>query len=123
MRDIDRVNLGFIQFLPLIFETAMAANSLIKTIEGPPSIKPVTIPGILAEKGIGANIIEQINKSKQELEAIHQTEIELAKKQEEIAKEIAQREALKQKIMKIAPWVVIVGVGLGIILLISRRKK
>ena len=123
MRDVDKVNLGFIQFLPLIFSTAMAADSLIKTIEGPPSINPVTIPGVLAEKGIGANIIEQINKSKQELEAIHQTEVELAKKQEELAKKIAQREALKQRIIKIAPWIVIGGVGLGVILLISRRRK
>jgi len=126
MREIDRVNLGFLNFIFSTIAAAMTADQIIKTIEGPPKVSSVTIPGVLSEKEVSANIVEQINKSRQELEALHQKDLELARQQEELTKKIAQREALKQKITKIAPFVVIGGVVLGALLIgrgLMRRKK
>ncbi len=123
MSKINRVNLGFDPLSAIFFtvSAAMTADSVIKMIEKP-KISPVTIPGVLAERGISTNIMEQIGKSRQKLEIIHQAEIELAKKQEELAKRIAQRQALRQNIIKIAPFIVFGGVILGILLLVRRRK-
>ena len=115
------VHLGFIGTLISIASAAMTADSVIKTLQAP-HIKPVTIPGVLAEKGIGADIIEKINRAKQELEATHQQEIKLAEKQKQLEQQILQREALKQKIIKLAPFVVAGGVVLGVILLIRRKR-
>jgi len=124
MRDIDRINLqgGFLEFIPLAINAIMSTNNLIKSIEGPPSIKPVTIPGILGLKEIDQSIVEQINKSRQELETVYQTELELAKKQQQLEQQIIKRQKLIETITKLAPFIVIGGVILAIILLKRGRK-
>ena len=115
------VHLGFIAAIAAALAAAVSADSIIKTIQAP-HINPVTIPGVLATRGVGSDIIEKINKSKQELEAAHQREIKLSEKQKQLEQQILQREALKQKIIKLAPFVAAGGVVLGVVLLIRRKR-
>lgn len=114
------VHLGFLPIFAALATTAVSTG--INYLDRPPSIKPVTIPGVLAEAGIGSDIIEKINESKKKLEAVHQKEVELAKEEKALAERIAKREAIKQMITKIAPFVVVGGVALSVILLIRRKR-
>jgi len=118
-----RVNLssgGLLAMLPYIFEAAVSINSIIKATEHP-KVSSATIPGVLATREVNRAILEELNRSRIEAEKLHQQELALVKKQEELAKKIAQKEALKRTIAKIAPAFVIGGVTLGIILLARRR--
>ena len=122
MRDIKRVNLGFFQILATVAGSALTVDGIIKSMESP-KISSVSIPGTLGLRDIAPSVLEEIEESKQKLKVLHQAELELAKQQEELEKRIAQREALKQKIIKIAPYVVVIGVILGVYFLIKRSKK
>jgi len=113
-----RVDLkGLWAALPTI---AFTVNSFIKTMEHP-KVSSVTIPGMLATREVNRAILEELNRSRIEAEKLHQQELALAKRQEELAKKIAQKESLKKTIAKIAPAFIIGGVVLGVILLIRRR--
>lgn len=122
MRDIKRVNLGFFEILATVVGSALTVDGIIKSMENP-KISSVSIPGTLGLRDIAPSVLEEIEESKQKLKVLHQAELELAKQQEELEKRIAQREALKQKIIKIAPYVVVIGVILGVYFLIKRSKK
>ncbi|OQX87774.1 MAG: hypothetical protein B6D55_02375 [Candidatus Omnitrophica bacterium 4484_70.2] len=112
-----RVNLGFWQAL---LTTAFTVDKFIKAMEHP-KIPSIAIPGVLATREVNRAILEELNKSRAEVEKLHQQEMALVKKQEELAKKIARREALKRVIIKITPVFVIGGVTLGIILLARKR--
>ena len=117
-----RVNLGgfWAAFLKALPEIAFTADNIIKAMEHP-KVSSVTIPGVLATREVNRAILEELNRSRIEVEKLYQQELALAKRQEELAKKIAQREALKRTIVKIAPAFIIGGVTLGVILLIRRR--
>jgi len=120
MNRINQIELGFWETLFAVASSAMTADSVIRMIQKP-KVSYTEIPGVVGLREIEPEVAEAIEKSRAELEALHAQEIELAKKQEELEAAIARKEALKQGIIKLAPLVVLGGVGLAIYLLWRKR--
>ena len=103
--------------------TALTANSVVQTIQGPMKISTTSIPGALGAKGLSPAVATALQRQQTELEALQQ---EALKKQDELEKVEAQV-ALKQKtenfLSKSGPFLVAGGAALVIVLAIKKKKK
>lgn len=99
---------------------AATVDSIIKTMQHP-GISSVEIPGSLGMRGFETSVAVAVQEARADLEELHARELALAKEQEAIVAEAAKKEELTETIKKIAPYVIIGGVGLGAILLLKRR--
>lgn len=104
-----------------ILGAVVSADQIMKGLDRP-KITGVSIPGGLGMKTLAPEIAAILERSEAELAVLHAQELEQVKEQEELETKIAAQAALQEKIKKIAPLVIIGGVGIGAILLLTRKK-
>jgi len=113
---------GFLTYAAITGATLLTANSLISMFNRPQSSQ-VSIPGVVAARGLSPEVATALQRQRTELETLQQ---EALKKQEELSAieaEVATKQKTQYALSKYGPFLIAGGAALVIVLAVKKKKK